>query len=387
MAKKVIYHIHGFDCPHCAAKCEQHLNKQEQIGSATIDFSCDRMYIDFKEEELTIDELQEIIKKVEEDKLTIQKIDKKQKVEEQSIFDKEFFINLTRIVISLILALITKFVVGFEERPILALVLYSVALVICLYDIFWKVIKNIIKLNNPIDMNLLLTISSVGVITLGSLIRFEVIPEGPFMIDLFDGVLVVALYQVGELFEHIASIKSKKAIRSAINLRADTANLFKDGEIIQVEPENLQIGDKIVVNVGDIIPVDAVVIDGKGSLDTASLTGESLPLEVNVNSQVLSGEIVKSGSLILRVEKVYSESTVSKILELVENSGEHKAKAEKFITKFAKVYTPTVFAIGIAYALIYGLVTNEWTQAIFCGLAILVVSCPCAIVKIGRAHV
>ena len=129
-----------------------------------------------------------------------------------------------------------------------------------------------------------------------------------------------------------------------------------------------------------MIPVDGVIISGNGSLDTSSLTGESLPLDVKENDSVLSGTIVKSGSLTLIVKKEFANSTVSKIMELVESSGEHKAKAEKFITKFARIYTPVVFLIGISYALIFGFVTGIWSEAIFGGLAILVVSCPCAIV-------
>ena len=378
MAKKVKYHISGFDCPACAIKSERHLNSKDEIKQCSIDFTNERLIVEYENEELSIDEIKKIIKEVEADPIIVSPLENKKEI--KSVYDKEFFFDLARIVVSFLTALFTKIFVPYETHFYLAVILYSVAALICLYDILYKVFRNIFKLNNPVDMNLLLSISSIGVIVLSSLIHYEILPEAPFEIDSFDGVLVVALYQVGELFEHIATNKSKRSIHAAINLRADKAHLFKDDKVIDVEPEELKVGDKIILNVGDIVPVDGIVISGKGALDTSSLTGESMLMDVEEKSEVLSGTILKDGSLILKVKNEYQNSTVAKIMELVESSGERKAKAEKFITKFARIYTPTVFVIGIIYALIYGFVTNTWSKAIFGGLAILVVSCPCAIV-------
>lgn len=376
--KKVTYRINGFDCPNCAAKSEKHLNKQEEIEYCSIDFQNERLFITYKDEELSIEEIKNRIAQVEDDEVEITELTNKK--ENKSIYDKEFFFNLGRILLSIIIAICTKIFVNYTDNFVLAIILYSLATLICLYDILWKIIRNIIKKNNPVDINLLMSISSIGVIVLGSLIHYQVVPEGPFEVDLLDGVLVVALYQVGELFEHIATNKSKKAIHAAIDLRANKANLLVDDKVIEVIPEELKVGDKIIVNVGDVIPVDGTILVGVGSLDTSSLTGESLPLNVKEKDNVLSGTIVKSGSLTLLVTKEYKDSTVAKIMELVESSGERKAKAEKFITKFARVYTPLVFVIGLTYALIFGFVAGVWSKAIFGGLAILVVSCPCSIV-------
>lgn len=375
MANKVIYHISGFDCPHCANKCEVFLNKQDNIEKASLDFNNERLYVTYKDEVLSNDELLSLINKVE-DGIELEVLNNNKR-KHNTIFDKEFFFNLSRIALALILTLVAKI---FIDNYVVALSFYTVASLICLYDIIWKIIKNIINKRNPIDMNLLITISSLGVIVLGSLIHFEVVKSAPFMIDIFDGALVVILYQIGELLEHVASNKSKAAIANAIDLRAKTANLLKDGKISVVSPETLQIGDKIIVNVGDNIPTDGVVVGGEASLDTSSLTGEPLPLDVSENKEVLSGMIVKSGSLIIEVKKVFADSTIYKIMELVENSGEHKSKAEKFISKFARIYTPTVFIIGLIYLLIFGLITSSWGEAVFGCLAILVVACPCAIV-------
>ena len=378
MSKKVIYHISGFDCANCAAKVERFLNKEEYIQSATIDFTNERMYITYREEPISTEQLIETIKTVESDPLRIEKIQKGRKVT-QSIFDRKFIYNLSRILVSTILMLLACFVVE-DKNYLVALIMFAVSAGLCLYDIVWKFIQNIIHLRNPIDMNLLLTLSSLGVFTLSILIHYGVLPPGKFDIDLMDGAMVIILYQVGELFEHVATGKSRNAISNAIDLRADTANLITDNKVVEVKPETLKVGDKILVRIGEIVPADGEIIDGQGTLDTSSLTGEPMPVDALIGMNALSGSILKSGSITIRINKVFADSTISKILELVQSSGERKAKAEKFITKFARFYTPIVFLIGILYAVIYGLFTQNWAESIFGGLAILVVSCPCAIV-------
>ena len=378
MSKKVIYHISGFDCPNCAAKVERFLNKEEYIQNAVIDFTNERMYITYRDEPLDVENLKEVIKTVESDPLRIERIHQGRKTQ-QNLFDKKTIFNLSRIILSTILMLITCFVVE-DKNFLLAVILYGFSALLCLYDIIWKLIQNIIHLRNPIDMNLLLTLSSLGVLTLAILIHYGVLPEGRFHIDMMDGVMVIVLYQVGELFEHIATGKSKNAISNAIDLRADTANLITDNRVVEVKPETLKVGDKILVRIGEIVPADGEIIDGQGTLDTSSLTGEPIPVDALVGMNALSGSILRSGSITIRINKVFADSTISKILELVQSSGERKAKAEKFITKFARIYTPSVFLIGILFAVISGLITHDWAQSIFGGLAILVVSCPCAIV-------
>ena len=378
MSKKVIYHISGFDCPNCAAKVERFLNKEEYIQNAVIDFTNERMYITYRDEPLDVENLKEVIKTVESDPLRIERIHQGRKTQ-QNLFDKKTIFNLSRIILSTILMLITCFVVE-DKNFLLAVILYGFSALLCLYDIIWKLIQNIIHLRNPIDMNLLLTLSSLGVLTLAILIHYGVLPEGRFHIDMMDGVMVIVLYQLGELFEHIATGKSKNAISNAIDLRADTANLITDNKVVEVKPETLKVGDKILVRIGEIVPADGEIIDGQGTLDTSSLTGEPIPVDALVGMNALSGSILRSGSITIRINKVFADSTISKILELVQSSGERKAKAEKFITKFARIYTPSVFLIGILFAVISGLITHDWAQSIFGGLAILVVSCPCAIV-------
>lgn len=376
MSKKVIYHISGFDCANCAAKVERFLNKQEIIQSASLDFSNERLYLTYRDEPLQTEELMKLIKEVEDDPLRIERIQLGRK-NTYSIFDRKFFIMAARIFASLICMVLGMVL---KDNFIASLIVCAVGVVICLYDILYKVIMSFIKLRNPLDMNLLLTISTVGVFTLSILVHYGVLEAGSFDVDLADAVMVIALYQLGELFEHIATGKSKNAISNAVDLRADTANLITDNKVVEVKPETLKVGDKIIVRIGEIVPADGEIVDGQGTLDMSSLTGEPVPVDAMNGMNVLSGSILRSGSITVKVNKVFADSTISKILELVQSSGERKAKAEKFITKFARFYTPSVFGVGVLYTLIYGLISKAWTVAIFGGLAILVVSCPCAIV-------
>lgn len=378
MSKKIIYHISGFDCPNCAAKVERFLNKQPDIQSATIDFTNERLYITYKNEPFDVETLKDKIKEVESDPLRIEKMASKIN-SKKPIFDRKCALNVTRIVLSTILMLVAHFAIE-PANYLAAVIVYGFAILICIYDIVLKLILNVKHLKNPIDMNLLLTISTIGIFTLSILIKYEVLPEGNMEVDLMDGVMVIVLYQIGELFEHIATGKSRNAISDAIDLRADTANLITDNKVVEVKPDTLKVGDKIIVRIGEIIPADGEIIDGQGTLDVSSLTGEPMPVDAVIGMNALSGSMLLSGSLTIRVNKVFADSTISKILELVQSSGERKAKTEKFITKFARIYTPSVFGLGILYALIYGLISSNWAGAIQRGLSILVVACPCAIV-------
>lgn len=382
MSKKVIYHISGFDCANCAANAERHLNKDQNILEATLDFSNDRLYVIYKDNPYTINQLKEKIKEVEDDPIRVELLNRNSR-EKIKIFNPEFIYNLVRIALAavlLIVGIVLEKTGTVEEFSIPLIIVYGVSLLLVVYDIIWNVISNVIHLRNPLDMNLLTTLASVGVFVLAFLIHFDVIQGGKFDIEMHDGVMVVILYQIGELIESFASSKSKIAISDAIDLRADTANLISGEKIVQVKPETLEIGNLIIVRVGEIVPVDGEVTEGQGTLDMSSLTGEPLPVDTTVGNKVLSGSILRSGSLTIKVTTVFADSSISKILELVKSSGERKAKFEKFIDKFARIYTPTVFGIAVLFAVIFGLVTKNWTDALFTSFAILVVSCPCAIV-------
>ncbi|MFA5421446.1 MAG: heavy metal translocating P-type ATPase [Bacilli bacterium] len=370
--KKAIYQIEGLSCGNCAAKIERHLNKDDKIANASLDFAAGRLYVTYKQEPYDLNQVIEKINQVNDDDLTITHF-KKNTADRKSVFTPSVISIIARLIISTTLLLIAAFAIP-HDYYWLQVLIYSLSLLAIIYDITWKSIAKIIRLQNPLDENLLLTISAVGAFLMGLPILGA---NGQYI----EGIMIIGFYQIGQIFEEIAIIKSRQAITKAVDLRGDTANLLV-GEIIKtVHPSELKIGDSIVIKVGEIIPVDGLVINGSGTIDTSSLTGEFVPVLVEDQDHILSGSILKSGSLTLRVERLYEDSAISKILELVTSSGERKSKAEKFITKFARFYTPIVFVLAILVSLVPLVFPSEQFPVwIYNGLSVLVVSCPCAIV-------
>ena len=242
--------------------------------------------------------------------------------------------------------------------------LYLIPYLIVGWDVLRKAGRNI-RGGQIFDENFLMSVATLGAFGCG---------EYP------EAVAVMLFYQVGELFQSVAVGRSRRSIAALMDIRPDYANIEQNGSLVQVDPEEVSVGDTIVVKAGEKIPLDGVVTAGESSVDTAALTGESLPQDVGVGSEVLSGCVNLSGVLRIEVKKAFGESTVSKILELVENASSKKAKAENFITKFARYYTPVVVFAALALALIPPLFTGEWSLWIQRGLTFLVVSCPCALV-------
>jgi len=195
-----------------------------------------------------------------------------------------------------------------------------------------------------------------------------------------EAVFVMLFFQVGELFEEIAEGRSRKSISHLMDIRPDSANVERNGEIVSVHPEDVKVGEIIVIRPGEKVPMDGTVLEGTSSLDTVALTGESVPRSIHEGEDVLSGCVNLSGVLRVRTTKAFGESTAAKILELVENAAERKSRSESFITRFAKIYTPIVVALALVVAIIPGIITGEWATWIYRGLLFLVVSCPCALV-------
>lgn len=234
-------------------------------------------------------------------------------------------------------------------------------------EILKKAVRNIFR-GKVFDENFLMAVATIGAFAIGEF------PEA---------VAVMLFYQVGELFQSYAVDKSRKSIASLMDIRPDYANIEKDGKVEKVDPDEVKIGDIIIVKTGEKIPLDGVVVEGTSSLDTMALTGESVPRVVKTEDEVLSGCINKDGLLKIRVTKEFGESTVSKILDLVENASSKKSKSENFITKFAKYYTPTVVIIAVLLAFIPPIILkdfNAFSVWLYRALSFLVVSCPCALV-------
>ena len=245
--------------------------------------------------------------------------------------------------------------------------LFIISYLVVGFEILKKAVRNIFR-GKVFDENFLMAVATIGAFAIGEF------PEA---------VAVMLFYQVGELFQSYAVDKSRKSIASLMDIRPDYANIEKDGKVEKVDPDEVKIGDIIIVKTGEKIPLDGVVIDGTSSLDTMALTGESVPRVVKTEDEVLSGCINKDGLLKIRVTKEFGESTVSKILDLVENASSKKSKSENFITKFAKYYTPTVVIIAVLLAFIPPIILKDFSTFsvwLYRALSFLVVSCPCALV-------
>ena len=272
--------------------------------------------------------------------------------------------DATKIIVALILyifAMVIKFQNEWINNGILI-----ISYIIVGFEILRKAVRNIFK-GKVFDENFLMSVATIGAFGIG---------EYP------EAVAVMLFYQIGELFQSYAVDKSRKSIASLMDIRPDFANIYKDGKIEKVNPEKIKIGDTIVIKPGEKVPLDGNVIEGKTTLDTKALTGESLPREVKEGEEVLSGCINLDGVIKVEVKKEYGESTVSKILDLVENASSKKSKSENFITKFARYYTPAVVIIAVILAIIPPLIIEgeAFSDWLYRALSFLVVSCPCALV-------
>lgn len=269
---------------------------------------------------------------------------------------------LVRIIISFILMIAVKII---NPDGIAAIIAYLVPYAVIGWDILWKSVRNICH-GQIFDENFLMAVATIGAMCTG---------------DFSEGVTVMLFYQVGELFQSYAVGRSRKSISSLMDIRPDYANIERDNQIVQVDPEEVSVGDIILIKPGEKIPLDGVIREGNSTVDTSALTGESVPRELSEGDDVISGCINLSGMLKVQVTKEFGESTVSKILDLVENSSSKKAKAENFITKFARYYTPCVVIGAVLLAVIPPLVTGgNWSDWIHRALIFLVISCPCALV-------
>lgn len=248
-------------------------------------------------------------------------------------------------------------------------VLFLPAYFVIGWDVLWKAARNIAH-GQVFDENFLMALATVGAFCTGFF------GEGEYP----EAVFVMLFYQVGELFQGYAVGKSRKSIASLMDIRPDYANVERDGQLTQVDPEEVAVGDTITVKAGERVPLDGVVLEGQSMVNTSALTGESVPRQVQPGDGVISGCVNQSGLLRVRVTKPFGESTVQKILDLVENSSSKKAKAENFITKFARYYTPIVVFCALALALVPPLFVGDWVGWVQKALIFLVVSCPCALV-------
>lgn len=272
--------------------------------------------------------------------------------------------QLIRIIISFLLVVFSFFLK--LDTELYNDIIYIIAYIIVGYNIVLKAIRNIFR-GKIFDENFLMTVATIGAFCIG---------------EFTEAVAVMLFYQVGELFQSYAVEKSRKSVANLMDIRPDYANVYREKKIEHVDPDEVKIGEIILVKPGEKIPLDGTIVEGKSTLNTQALTGETLPKKVEKNEEVLSGCINNNGILKIKVTKEFEESTVSKILDLVENASNRKSKSENFISKFAKYYTPTVVIIAVVLAIIPPLLIKDaiFTDWLYRALSFLVVSCPCALV-------
>ena len=359
--------LRGLDCASCAGKIEDRTAKLEGVKTASLDFVNKKIKVDI-ENELDRDRIKDSIIKlvnkfepgVEVLDLSIKDMDSSHDhSHEHGNFDTY---ELIRIVSSLILFIIPPLL---KLQGGIRLSTYLLAYFIVGYDVLIRAGKNLVN-RTPFDENFLMTLATIGAFIIG---------EYP------EGVAVMLFYQVGELFQGMAVNRSRKSIKALTDIMPDYANLEKDNEIVVVDPTEVRIGDYIIIKPGEKVPLDGLVVEGESSLDTSNITGESVPRSIGVGNQIISGVINNQGLLKVKVEKEFGESTVTKILDLVENASSRKAPTEQFISKFARYYTPAVVFIALGIGILPTLFFNgELTDWAYRAFVFLVISCPCALV-------
>lgn len=345
---KYKYNIKNLDCANCAKKIEETLNKDKNIKSASVNFAKQTVTVETNISD-PLNYVKDIVEKIEPDAIL-----SKEEIKETK--NKDIY----RILLGAFLGVLGIII---KTPKYLSMILILLAYIILLYRTLTTAIKQL--KNKTINENFLVTISTIGAYLLG---------------ETHEGLMVIFLYEIGKMLESKAVNKSRNSVAELMNIKEETSNLKDNNKIKVVPTTEIKVGDIIVVKEGERVPLDGIVVKGETMLDTSALTGESLPVSVSTGDNVLSGSINKGCILEIKVSSIYKDSTVNKILELVENATERKTKVETIVSKYSSKYTIGVIIIAILTALFLPLFTNmTYTDSIYKGLTILVISCPCAI--------
>ena len=363
------YKVEDIDCADCAAKLERKITGIEGLENVSLNFMTSTLQYDCEPgiEETLREQVKRVIAEEEPDAKFIESHgEEKEVVEEEKAFedenakeDREQKVMLMRLGAGAVLFVVAMFLEG-----TVSLGIAFAAYLILGYDVILKAFRGIGR-GQLFDEHFLMTIATFAAIYLG---------------DMKEACGVMLFYQIGEFFQDLAVSRSRRSIASLMNIRPEFAMVKRGTSWVKENPEEVEPGEIIQVRPGERVPLDGTVISGASSLDTSSLTGESKPMDADVGSEVISGSINQTGVLEIRVDKAYGESTVARILDLVENSSSHKAKAENFITGFSRWYTPIVVFSAIAVACFVGLIGEGWNEGIYRACTFLVISCPCALV-------
>ena len=354
MLKNFKYIVEDLDCANCAKKLEDEINKLEEVHNAVVNFAACKITLE-SELDNPLPLLQEVAARVEPDCSIKEEVTETKKNTKQRNFE------VPRLIIGIILAIL-----GFSKifNSTISTVFVIAAYLVLLYRTAKKAVKQI--KGKIIDENTLIVISCIGAYLVGK----ET-----------EGLMVILLFEIGKILEGRAISKSRKSIKELMDIKPEYANLKKGNEVDVVKPEEVKIGDIIVVKQGEKIPLDGIIVKGTASLNTAALTGESKLSEVNENDEVLSGSINVDGLIEIKVIKEYKNSTVNRILELVEKATDKKAKTENFVSKAAKIYTPIVIILATLVAIFMPMIVKSvtYSQSIYKALIFLVIACPCSI--------
>ena len=361
--KEKIYLIENLDCANCGAKIEKKLNELPEIKSAQLTFATKKLKIVAQNPDVLLPQINKIANSIENGVKIINADEASSKSHQNT---KKFFdektIDIIEIVFGAILFVIGEFTSLVPDQY--TLYLYIVAYLILGFHVLKTAITNLFH-GNVFDENFLMSIATLGAFA---------IKEYP------EAVGVMLFYRIGEYFEERATEKSRSQIMDAVDLRPETVNLLHGDKISVISAHEAKVGDILLVRAGDRIPVDGIVIEGESRLDTSPVTGEPVPIKIAPNSSITSGCLNISGAIKMKVEKPLSESMVSRILQAVENAAANKPKIDKFITRFARIYTPIVVLVATLTAIIPSLITGDWEHWIYTALTFLVISCPCALV-------
>lgn len=364
---KFVYTLKGLDCPHCAAEIETAVGALEQIIEAKVNLMQESLTVTTAHQPDEITPLIEsIVHQHEPDVAVIAHTTALPHAHSESHHHDSGRIMPVRIIAGaavFAVGAVMEYLLHLPSAAVLAVML--IAYGITGWDVVWTALRNITK-GKIFDEHFLMSISTLGAFLLG---------------EYAEAAAVMLFYQIGEYFQSLAVQRSRRSISALLDIRPDTANVLRGGAVTEVRAESVAVGEQIIVRAGERIPLDGIVTDGESLLDTAALTGESVPRQVHPNDDALSGCINQSGTLTVRVTKPFSESTASKIIDMVENAAARKAPAENFITKFARYYTPVVVVLAVLLAVVPPLFLHgAWSEWLHRAFVFLIVSCPCALV-------
>lgn len=362
--EKRVYILENLGCANCAAKMERMIRELPGVRMATITYATKQLEVAADHQEALLPEFRRICASIEEGVTVTPRDYTPVKKQEKTSVIQDKKADILAIAVGAVMFVAGEVIEHLYPASLISAILFIAAYVILGLGIIWTAVKNLAK-GHVFDENFLMSVATLAAFAIG---------------DFAEAVGVMLFYRVGELFEDIAVSRSRSQIMEAVDLRPEVVNIVHGDEAESIPAQDAKVGDIILIRPGDRIPLDGVIVEGRSQIDTSPVTGEPVPVNVYPGTEVYSGCVNDQGVLKMEVKKPLSESMVTRILDSVENAAASKPKIDRFITKFARIYTPVVVAVAVATAVIPSLVTGEWNHWIYTAITFLVISCPCALV-------